>query len=159
VGVESGEAVTAVRRSNAAVPSAVEPVVWWPGVTDLRWPVAVGAWAAGRGLCRGGRAVSRSRWPAGCGRLSRWLAGRGRLSRSPWPAAAVRLVLGGWGPRLGMAGWVPGWGRTGGGRGAAVAGGGRLRPGRLGGAAQLGAWEAMARWRRWDLGVGEWSGC
>jgi hypothetical protein len=97
--------------------------------------------------------VSRLRWPAGRGRLSRWPAGRERLSRSrsPWPSAAVRLVLGGWGPRLWMAaagvrrvgrrlaGWVSGWGRTG---GAAVGVWDCERVCDLGGAAELGGDDA-----------------
>jgi hypothetical protein len=97
VGVESGEAVTVVRRSNAAVPGAVEPVVWWPGVADSWWPVgawvrAVSRWPVvgrcrgsrlGMGGCRGGRLVPggcRARLGMGCfgqslARCCAWVAG------------------------------------------------------------------------------------
>lgn len=60
VGVESGEAVTVVRRSNAAVPGAIESVVWWPGVGRCRrLAVADGCWGAGGVAVAGGGAVSR----------------------------------------------------------------------------------------------------
>jgi hypothetical protein len=115
---------------------------------------------AGGSGCLGSWARAVSRWPGGVA-----------VAVAGWVWAAVVVAVAGCGSAAGAWGlgaspgdgrlgaWVGADDRTGGGRGAAVAGGGRLRPGRLGGAAQLGAWEAMARWRRWDLGVGEWSGC
>jgi hypothetical protein len=78
VGVESGEAVTVVRRSNAVVPGAVEPVVWWPGggsVADSWWPV--GAWA---------RAVSL--WPVGVVVAGWWWDG---VAVADWAWAAAGL--------------------------------------------------------------------
>jgi hypothetical protein len=97
VGVESGEAVTVVRRSNAAVPGAVEPV----------------------GGCRGGWLVPggcRARLGMGCfeqslARCCAWSTGLGVASparHSPGDGAAGLA----WAGRLGA--WVAGWGRTGG---------------------------------------------
>jgi hypothetical protein len=116
---------------------------------------------AGGSGCLGSWARAVSRWPGGVAvAVAGWVWAAVAVAGWAWAAVAVAVAgcgsaAGAWG----LGAWVGADDRTGGGRGAAVAGGGRLRPGRLGGAAQLGAWEAMARWRRWDLGVGEWSGC
>jgi hypothetical protein len=125
--------------------------------------VAVGAWAAERGRCRGcggrlgvgGFAVA----VAVCGSAT----GAWGLGPRLWMAAAgVRRV----GRRL--AGWVPGWGRTG---GAAVGVWDCERVCDLGGAAELGGDGADGSGRVaadccvrrvhlvWDLGVGQAGFC
>jgi hypothetical protein len=91
VGVESGEAVTVIRRSNAAVPGAVEPVVWWPGggsVANSRW--SVGAWARAVSWWPVGGGGAVSLWPAGGGRCRGGRLGVGGCRGAGWGLGGCR---------------------------------------------------------------------